>query len=152
MNLHTSTRILIDDEYAALVGKAVYSFSYYEWSIIWIIEKIQNGYVQLYSRGKPLTSGNVEKKLKSLVDLNLVQNNEDVKNIHSEFKRLIVRRNALIHAHPCTDINGNQILNYQTESSRELPDMKWPKEEVELLIKEIDLAEIQAAKILDLLR
>jgi hypothetical protein len=62
---------------------------------------------------------------------------------------LIIKRNALIHAHPCTHTNGSQILAYQTKPSKPLPDMKWPKEEVKKIISEIDAAACNVAVILD---
>jgi len=59
MTLHSTTRVPVDDEYAALVGKAVYVFAYYEWAIIYIVEFLRSGFVAEYSRGSPLTSGAV---------------------------------------------------------------------------------------------
>jgi len=58
----------------------------------------------------------------------------------------------LIHAHPCTDTNGAQILAYQTKTSKPLPDMKWPKEEIKKIISEIDAAARNAAVVLDKIR
>ncbi|MBU2739378.1 hypothetical protein [Acidithiobacillus concretivorus] len=42
---HSSTRVPVDDSYAALVGKAVYVFAYYEWTIIYVIDYLQSGFV-----------------------------------------------------------------------------------------------------------
>jgi len=58
---HQTTRIPVKDEYAALIGKAIYIFAYYEWTIIWIIEFLESGFVREYSREKIMTSGNVKK-------------------------------------------------------------------------------------------
>jgi hypothetical protein len=155
MNLHTSTRIPIDDEYALLIGKAVYAFAYYEWIIIWIIEQLEKGFVAKYSRGNSLTSGEVQKYFKRIVEK--YKNDKSIKkeelaNILRSFELLITKRNALIHAHPCTDYDGKQILNYQTSTRKDLPDMKWPKIELEKFIKIIDVAETEASIVLDKIR
>jgi len=151
-----NTRVPVDDQYAALVGKAVYVFAYYEWTIIWIIDYLEPDFVRRYCRGKPMTSGQVKKRLQAVINnsLTIFSNisKKETQECCDKFKDLIVRRNALIHAHPCTNANGKQILAYQTSTSEPLPDMKWPKEEVEKVISEIDVAACNAAVILDKLR
>lgn len=156
MNLHTSTRVPVDDSYAALVGKAVYVFAYYEWTIVYIIEFLRNGFVGQYSRGKSLTSGNVRDELQRTID-SLAGGSQkvsasDLQGVCDEFGTLIVKRNALIHAHPVTDWDGAQILAYQTKITKPLPDMKWPKKEVESIIGAFDAAACRAGVILDRLR
>jgi hypothetical protein len=156
MTLHTTTRVPVDDTYVALVGKAVYVFAYYEWTIIYIIEYLRTGFVGQYSRGKPLTSGNVKDEFQNTID-NLPTSFQkvpvpDLQQICDEFEKLIIKRNALIHAHPVTDSDGAQILAYQTKITKPLPDMKWPKTEVESIIAAFDLAACQAGSILERLR
>lgn len=154
--LHTTTRVPVDDSYAGLVGKAVYVFAYYEWTVIWIIEKLQAGFVFKYSRGKPMTSGDVRKELKKVIDSPVTDffkaSRKELQAVCDEVELLVVKRNALIHAHPCTDSDGSQILAYQTQPTKPLPDMKWPKREVEAIIQEFDRAACNAGKLLDRLR
>jgi hypothetical protein len=69
-----------------------------------------------------------------------------------EFEELIVKRNALIHAHPITDADGSQILAYQTKTTKPVPDMKWPIAEVEAIIQKFDAAACRAGTLLDCLR
>ncbi|MGN5222925.1 hypothetical protein [Aeromonas veronii] len=156
MNHHTTTRIPVNDEYAALVGKAIYVFAYYEWTIIWIIEKLENGFVGAYSRDRQMTSGAVLQKLREVVaGLNSLPANVtqvELDNCAEKFHGLIFKRNALIHAHPCTDDDGSQILNYQTNPTKPLPDMKWPQAEIEKIISEIDEIACEADALLDKLR
>lgn len=156
MNHHTTTRIPVNDEYAALVGKAIYLFAYYEWTIIWIIEKLENGFVGTYTRGRPMTSGSVLQKLREVVaGLNSLPANVtqvELDNCAEKLSDLIVKRNALIHAHPCTDDDGSQILNYQTNPTKPLPDMKWPQVEIENIISEIDGIACEAGVLLNKLR
>jgi len=156
MSLHSTTRVPVDDSYAALVGKAVYVFAYYEWTIIWIIESLQPGFVGRYSRGNPMVSSKVKDELQAVIgnpatSFALVTSGE-LQHCCTEFERLIVKRNALIHAHPCTDTDGSQILAYQTKTTKPLPDMKWPRLEVEAIVREFDNAACSAGVLLDKLR
>ena len=61
---------------------------------------------------------------------------------------MIDKRNALIHAHPITDQDGSQILNFQARIDRSLPDMKWPVPDVEAAIAEFDAAARKANELL----
>ena len=72
-NHHTTTRIPVNDEYAATVGKAVYLFAYYEWTIIYIIDYLKSGFVTEYSRpqNRPMTSGAVKEKLREVINLSV---------------------------------------------------------------------------------
>jgi hypothetical protein len=134
----------------------VYVFAYYEWTIIWIIELLQPGFVGRYSRGTPMVSAKVKDELQRMInnqDTNFtLVTSAELQDCCSEFERLIIKRNALIHAHPITDTDGSQILAYQTKTTKHLPDMKWPITEVEIIIREIDSAACRAGAHLDKLR
>jgi hypothetical protein len=152
-SLHATSRVPVDDAYAALVGKAIYVFAYYEWTLIYIMEQLESGFVAKYSRGEPLESGKVLRKFRGAIDgltdsFNGVSKAELVA-LCDEFKRLIVQRNALIHAHPITDADGAQILAYQTQTTRPLPDMKWPSSALVSVIAEFDTAACQAGLIFE---
>ncbi len=153
---HTTTRVPVDDEYAALVGKAVYVFAYYEWTIISILEFLEKGFVHRYCRGNSMTSGKVKIHFQKVINnpntnFSKVTQHE-LQDYCNTFGEMIEKRNSLIHAHPCTDVNGAYILNYQTKTSKPLHDIKWPVGEVEKLIHEFDNAEITVANLLDKLR
>jgi hypothetical protein len=156
MTVNSTTRVPVDDAYAALVGKAVYVFAYYEWTVVWIIETLQKGFVHRYSRGKPMTSGAVAKALRAVVESPATcfarVTKQELDSCLSTFDNLVTKRNALIHAHPCTDTDGSQILNYQTQVTGRLSDMKWPQREVESTIAEFDRAACAAGAIFDRLR
>ena len=156
MTHHSSTRVPVDDSYAALVGKAVYVFAYYEWTIIYAIEYLRRGFVSKYSRGASMTSGNVRQVLQDTINNPHVSfskvSKQELQACCDEFESLIVKRNALMHAHPITDSDGSQILAYQTKITKPLPDMKWPKPEVESIIQEFDRAACSAGTLLDRLR
>jgi hypothetical protein len=153
---HSSTRGPIDDSYAVLVGKAIYVFAYYEWTIIYTIEYLWRGFVSNYNRAASMTSRNVRQKLQDTINSPAVSfakvSKGELQACCDEFERLIVKRNGLIHAHPVTDADGSQILAYQTKTTKPLSDMKWPKTEVESIIQEFDRAAFSAGTLLDRLR
>lgn len=156
MTLHSSTRVPVDDAYVALVGKAVYIFAYYEWTIIYIIDYLQSNFVSRYSRDNPMTSGGVRSEFHKTINSQITSftkvSKAELQNCYAEFDRLIIKRNALIHAHPVTDSDGSQILAYQTKITKPLPDIKWSKTEVESIIHEFDVAACNAGTLLDRLR
>ena len=65
-----TTRVPFDDDYVKLVGTAVYLFSYYEWAIIYVIERLEPGFVAEYCRGhwSGMTSGQVSKRFMKAVE------------------------------------------------------------------------------------
>lgn len=156
MTHHSTTRVPVDDSYAALVGKAVYVFAYYEWTIIYTIDYLRSGFVHKYSREGSMTSGSVRRELQDTINSPVTSftkvSKADLQACCDEFETLIVKRNALIHAHPITDSDGSQILAYQTKITKPLPDMKWPRAEVEAIIREFDAAACRAGILLDHLR
>ncbi len=103
-----------------------------------------------------MTSGAVQKAFQNVIAdprVNFAKvSKQDLMDCCKQFGELIIRRNALIHAHPCSDSNDAQVLAYQTKPSRALPDMKWPTEELEKLISIFDAAACSAGEILDKLR
>lgn len=147
------TRIPMEDKYAAILGQAVYAFAYYEWTIIYIMEYIGNGFVGEYCRTRTLTSGNVNKEFqKYIVNYSGKVKIEEFQNCYQCFDELVNKCNALIHSHPITDYDGSQILNYQAKTTKVIHDVKWTKKEMEKLIMVIDSAENDAAILLDNLR
>ncbi len=66
----------------------------------------------------------------------------------NRFASLIDKRNTLIHAHPITDADGSQILNYQAKADRPLPDMKWPMSTVSQVLQGFDAAACDANALL----
>jgi len=156
MSLNTSTRVPVDDSYVALVGKAVYCSPSMSGASIYIIEYLSAGFVGEYSRDRVMTSDVVRKRLQDTIDDPAVSfakvSKAELQSCWDKFEKLIVKRNALIHAHPITDADGSQILAYQTKLSKPLPDMKWPKAEVGAGIHAFDSAACEAGDLLDRLR
>lgn len=146
------TRVPFDPSYTALVGTAVYVFAYYEWAVIYLIQQFKPGFVARYCRGAPMTSGQVKRELEAILnDTAMVYakvSRAELEVCCNRFASLIDKRNALIHAHPITDTDGSQILNYQAKVDRPLPDMKWPMSIVSQVLQEFDAAACDANALL----
>ena len=143
MNSH-KYRIPVDEPYIHLLGKAVYSFAYYEWRIIFLIERLSPGFPHEYFAQKT-TYTNVKNRLKKAVQdaVHIRRELQDaLKACHGEFAGLIPRRNALIHAHPITDVDGAQRLVHN-ERPGTLPDMKWSSEELIGFVEDVERASLR---------
>ena len=141
-----NTRIPMDKAYIEALGTAVYSFAYYEWTIIHILENLKNDYVRMYSRNKPpKTSGKVFNDFKKLIAGN---NDPILIECKDTFGELIDERNALIHGHPCTSKDGKQVLNYQASTDKRIHDLQWDIDKLNCFVKKINDAEIIAVGIL----
>ena len=150
-----NVRVPFDPDYTRLVGTAVYVFSYYEWTIIYIIERLNPGFVSEYSRQKKMTSGHVKRRIEALSKaLGAHEVDADaLVRCSADFSSLVPRRNALMHAHPITDGPwGDQILNFQSMASAEITEMKWTADAVTEFIRAVDEAAVQAGRLLDALR
>lgn len=151
-----NTRVYVDESYVSLVGHAVYLFAYYEWAIISLIEHLETGFVARYSRHKTYTSGRVRDAFESIIQRTSGSFEQDlVADLNlalAEFDRLIVKRNALIHAHPVTASDDSHRLSYQTLPTKPLPDMEWSEADIASLIREFDVAAVQTISVLDRLR
>ena len=150
------TRVQINAEYAALLGAAVYVFAYYEWTIVSILNFLEPGFVNEYSRGKPLMSGKLRERFQSSIDkLPIVHKGIDKTQFQScckTFEAQINRRNALIHAHPASGHDEQDQLIYQAASTKPITDMHWPTSELKAIVQQFDAAACDAAEVLDRLR
>ena len=98
-----------------------------------------------------MTSGRVLKAFENALDQRGAGNKgleTSLRPCCTKFSELIVERNALIHAHPITDPNEGQILNYQTEPSKPISDMKWEPDRIRTFIKDVDEAACRAKELL----
>ncbi len=139
-------RHYITDDYAALLGRAVFVFGYYEWIIIFLVRMLGvSDFVETYCRGeKPMTSGGVRKMLEGLIKNPSTDFSASpkvrVESVLIEFGRLVEQRNRLIHAHPCYTEEGAHILLFQGPAGRQPSDVQWPPAEIERFITEIESA------------
>ena len=101
-------RVPIDDPYLHSLGLAVVCFARLEWNAAWCCEKMQSDYLRSVGRK---TAGQIANDLVNLTascgDANVVAVLDPAA---IEFKRLVGRRNDLVHANPGTAPNGDQRL------------------------------------------
>ena len=140
----TTMRIPYDKEYVQALGLAVYAFAYYEWGIVYIIEQLQPGFLGEYCREKAVTSGGVYKMFKEVLKAQSSDTPAGTQSLCDGFGLLVKKRNALIHAHPITDKDGSQILNYQGSLQKAISDKKWSIEEIEKFTEEVDSEAVKA--------
>lgn len=145
------TCIPMQDEYVNLLGKAVYSFAYYEGTIVDILSYLDVNFRQRYYREWALTAGNLKNKFKEILN-NQQKYILELNQCLNDFSDLIDKRNRLIHSHPITDKEDGQILNYQADVKKSIHDFKWKKDEVIEFIKEINDRERVASELLEKLR
>jgi hypothetical protein len=101
-------RVPIDEPYLRSVGLAVICFARLEWDAVWCCEKIQPGYI---SGVGSKTAGQIANDLVGLAAGHpLPAVIASLGPPTAEFKRLVGRRNDLMHANPATAPNGDQRL------------------------------------------
>jgi len=106
-----------DAGYTAMLGRAIYNFTYYEWVVIGTIDKIEPDYLEFFTRDGQ-TAGQIAAKL-----LRAVAKADARLGPHATtFDRLRKERDKLLHAHPYTAANGVQQLGYQGRH----PSTDWP--------------------------
>jgi hypothetical protein len=103
-------RLPVDEGYYKLIGQATYAFTYLEWSVVCIGDKIAPGFL---NEAAPKTAGSIglllESKVKTFAgDAALTA---EIADLAGKFRALAKRRNKLLHAHPAT-LHGKQRLHY----------------------------------------
>ena len=102
-------RVPVDAQYANAIGVAAYAFARLEWSAVYVCERLQSGYV-----------GKVSRKTAGVIATDLVRLSSRIGDASDrveatgpalEFKRLVGRRNDLLHANPSTAPGGDQLLH-----------------------------------------
>ncbi len=106
-----------DSEYVASIGRAIFTFANYEWTVVHTIEKLRPGFLNKWRFAKnPMTAGTVGKKFKSAVS----ESNDLARPLASNLKEaakafvdLADERNEFVHAHVYSEPDGRQQLVYQ---------------------------------------
>lgn len=127
----TNFRIPADDAYTAMLGRAIYNFTYYEWVVVYITERLEPGYLSYYTNTGP-TAGQVAPKFLGVVE----GADARLTAYAATFDHLRKERDKLLHAHPYTAANGVQQLGYRGRH----PSTEWPLPEVEKAARKFDNA------------
>jgi hypothetical protein len=106
-----------DSGYVAAIGRAIFIFANYEWTVVHAMEKLRPGFLSKWRFTKnPMTAGRLGKKFRNAVNeasglaRPLVSNLKDAARAFIEF---VDERNELVHAHVYSQPDGRQQLIYQ---------------------------------------
>lgn len=146
-------RVPHEEEYVTALGRAVYAFAYYEWGVIYLIDRLEPGFVRQYIEAKPpMTSGVVARRLCDAFDGYRKRTRHDdlevpkIEKCLISFDELREERNRLIHAHPITDRDGaTQILTYQ--SFRVAHSQRWPRERIDQFACDVSNASVTVGSV-----
>jgi hypothetical protein len=135
-------RIPADDAYTAILGRAVYNFTYYEGIVVETLEKLCPGYLRRHSNEGP-TSGHVARLF---IETAEAVESSALAKCAATFDDLRKERDKLLHAHPYTVDGGLQQLHYR--GGRHLA-TKWPTDEVGDLALKFDSASCELKDLFD---
>ena len=125
-------RTPVDGGYVAQVGQATYAYSYLEWQIVSIGQKIAPGFG--YDMAKK-AAGKIAVKLDDELaafsgDVSL---KADLQAVTQRLKTIVDRRNDLFHAHPAT-LKGQQRLQRWTPTRV----FNWEPDDIVMFVHEIE--------------
>lgn len=101
-------RVPIDEAYVVALGRAAYVFATLEWNAVWCCERMQQNYIQRLGRK---TAGQIAGDLARLARRRPVhQDQKACLEPASEFSRLVLVRNSILHGKPGTAPSGAQRL------------------------------------------
>jgi hypothetical protein len=106
-----------DSAYVAAIGRAIFIFANYEWTVVHTMEKLRPGFLNKWRFAKsPMTAGAIGKKFKNAVgeSSNLTRPlASNLKEAARAFIQLADERNELVQAHVYSEQDGRQQLIYQ---------------------------------------
>jgi hypothetical protein len=106
-----------DPEYVAAIGRAIFIFANYEWTVVHTMEKLRPGFLNKWRFAQnPMTARTVGKKF-----TNAAKESSDtarpltlkLKEAAKTFMEFVDERNELVHAHVYSEQDGRQQLIYQ---------------------------------------
>ena len=136
-------RIPVADSYVAAIGRAAYNFAYLEWSIVWLGETLQPGFINTVGS---LTAGQIARQFESFAASvhGADSDNLRLKTLAASFLDLVHDRNNLLHGNPFTGDSGEQRLLYNGKSGRR----DWSAEDIIEAARAFENASIEANELL----
>jgi hypothetical protein len=133
-------RISVDPEYACALGYAIYCYCSLEWNVVWIIERLDPGYIRKiqWKTANKFSQG-LARRIEKAVGLEETLRAR-LSVFSDRFKPLTKRRDALLHANPSTATGGEQRLHYSGETGV----IDWPLADVIAVSEEFESASIEA--------
>jgi len=108
-----NSRIQADPDYLHAVGRALYNFTYMEWTVVWTIVQLSNDGFGSVPKGK--SADYIAKALIRAIAATEPQLPDklrrDLVKFHESYLASIKLRNKLLHAHPYTAADGSQQLS-----------------------------------------
>jgi hypothetical protein len=134
-------RILVAGEYAAALGRAVYTFSYLEWSVVWLTETLSPDFL---SRVGGMTAGTIAREFETLASASTDADAGELQSLADTFSALVLERNGLVHGVPYTSAAGDQRLQHVGKSGRR----DWSLEAIHSVTDKFEAAAIIATRLL----
>ena len=135
-------RIPVSESYVSAIGRATYNFSYLQWGVVCICEKLEQTFID-WSKGK--TAGEIGTKFKTIVtsDASIpeAKTKERLLELANRFWLLVDKRNMLSHGNPITPTNGEQRLLYFGKGGRMF---EWTETDIIAAAEEFETAAIEA--------
>ena len=140
-------RTPFDTGYVAAIGRAIFLFANYEWTVVHTMERLRPGFLNKWRFSqKPVTAGKLGKKFGNAVneasDLARPLTSR-LKEAAKAFIEYVDERNELVHAHVYSEPNGRQQLIYQgkektrTWSFAEIDDLAHRFENSSIAIRDL---------------
>jgi hypothetical protein len=105
-------RIPVDKAYLTAIGRATYCFASMEWDAVYCGEKLNPGYV---GKVATKTAGMIAEDIVGFAQLITDQGKQArYQTAADAFKRLVKRRNDLVHANPATVGSGQRLVRHGT--------------------------------------
>lgn len=103
-------RISVDATYLTALGRAAYCFAYMEWAAVYCGEKLNSGYVGTVAIK---TAGEIARDIAGSVSL-IPDTSKQARcrTAVNEFRRLVDRRNDLVHANPATVGSEQRLVRH----------------------------------------
>jgi hypothetical protein len=106
-----------DSGYVAAIGRAIYIFAIYEWTVVHTIERLRPGFLNKWRFAKnPMTAGPLGKKFEKAVNESSDPSPPltlRLKEAARAFIEFAEERNELVHSHVYSEPDRRQQLIYQ---------------------------------------
>lgn len=136
-----------DSKYVAAIGRAIYIFAIYEWTVIHAIEKLRPGFLTKWRFAqKSMTARTVGRKFTSAVSESSDPGRPLTLRLEEAAKRFmefVDERNELVHSHVYSEPDGRQHLIYQgrdktrTWSIAEIDDLAHRFENSSIVLRDL---------------
>jgi hypothetical protein len=108
-----------DSGYVAAIGRAIFLFANYEWTVVHMMEKLRPRFLSKWKFAKnPMTAGRLGEKFEKAVNESsdlAPPLTSSLKEAARAFIEFVDERNELVHAHVYSEPDGRQQLIYQGE-------------------------------------